>query len=132
MASIPKTPRFGGAGHGQGRKAGSKNKATLVKEQFRKDAIAVCVEMGVSPLEIMMTVARGGANGDAITERQFEAAKAAAPYIHPKLQSVNLSGSVKRDAEELSDDELAAIIAGAGSIGGDGAGETPEDSDVIH
>lgn len=99
-----------------GRPKGKANAATV-----RKKAIAERVEKrlgqrGATPLEIMARVMEGDLS---VTEMQFEAAKAAAPYIHPKLSAVQMSATVKRDVRDFSDEELSAI-AGAGGEGGEG------------
>ncbi|CAI9119562.1 hypothetical protein [Brytella acorum] len=82
---------------------------------LRKKALAERVEKQLAqkqatPLEIMARVMAGDVS---VTEMQFEAAKAAAPYIHPKLSAVTMNATVKRSVTEYSDDELAAI-AGEG------------------
>jgi len=50
----------------------------------------------------------------AFDEVKFEAAKAAAPFVHARLAAVEHSGNigVKR-ANEVTDDELANIAAGS-------------------
>ena len=42
-------------------------------------------------------------------------AKAAAPYLHPRLSSVRHTGDTEefRTAADMTDDEVAAIVAGA-------------------
>ncbi|WP_156795565.1 hypothetical protein [Bradyrhizobium icense] len=55
---------------------------------------------------------------------RFEAAKAAAPYVHARLAAVEHSGSVGiKRATEVSDDELAHIAAGSS----EGTAEAPID-----
>ncbi|MFT8354578.1 MAG: hypothetical protein ABF617_08230 [Gluconobacter japonicus] len=44
---------------------------------------------------------------------QFEAAKAAAPYMHPRLTSVQMNATLKRSAADYTDDELRAIAGGS-------------------
>lgn len=76
----PKRKKFGG------RQKGAKNKATKAKEM----AIA---KSGLTPLEFMLNVMRGTALPEKATaaekiaarNMQFEAAKAAAPYVHPRM-----------------------------------------------
>lgn len=84
--------RKGGARPGAGRPKGSPNKAT----QARQAAIAAS---GVTPLEFMLNIMRGEApEGADVAQRiawesmRFEAAKAAAPYVHPKLANVEHTG----------------------------------------
>jgi hypothetical protein len=47
--------------------------------------------------------------------RRDEMAKAAAPYLHPRLSSIEHSGDneASRKAVDMSDDDLAAIAARA-------------------
>lgn len=82
----------GGKRVGAGRKPGSKTKKT--SEMAMKAAIE-----GVSPLEYMLNVMRQPIpeNADALVKMQmvsqrFEAAKAAAPYVHPRLQTHEVTG----------------------------------------
>jgi hypothetical protein len=63
------------------------------------------MEGGITPLEFMLNIMRTEPDSDiedsrilqALLEMRFEAAKAAAPYIHPKLAAVELSGGVGVD-----------------------------------
>jgi hypothetical protein len=72
----------GGARSGAGRKAGSAS--TKTREIADKAA-----EEGITPLEYMLTILRDETKDIAA---RFEAAKHAAPYIHPKLSSIEASG----------------------------------------
>lgn len=82
----------GGARKGAGRKAGSATKKT---REIADRAMAD----GITPLEYMLQVMR--TEPDALMEpreamaavvMRFEAAKAAAPYIHPRLAAIEHSG----------------------------------------
>lgn len=84
--------KHGGARKGSGRKAGSATKKT------REIADKAAAE-GITPLEYMLQIMRDEsiASPDArvmLDHRamRFEAAKAAAPYIHPRLAAVEHSG----------------------------------------
>lgn len=72
----PGSPKTGG------RQKGTPNKATKARET----AIA---ESGLTPLEYMLSVMRDLAADEG---KRLDAAKAAAPYVHPKLANVELSG----------------------------------------
>jgi len=48
------------------------------------------IQSGVSPLEYMLNVMR---DKNADTERRDEMARAAAPYIHPRLQTTRVEGA---------------------------------------
>jgi len=67
-----------------GRKKGMPNKATAERQK----AIAAS---GFTPLDYMLAVVR---DTQADPVRRDEMAKAAAPYVHPKLASVNHGGKV--------------------------------------
>lgn len=82
----------GGARKGAGRKKGS---ATAKTRAIADKAAAD----GITPLEFMLQVMRSEPSDqldarDALraTEMRFEAAKAAAPYMHPRLASVEHVG----------------------------------------
>jgi hypothetical protein len=74
---------LGGKRPGAGRPKGSRNKAT---EEARKKA----AEIGVTPLEYMLGVM---ADTTADAKRRDAMAQAAAPYVHPKLASVQHTGA---------------------------------------
>jgi len=73
----------GGKRVGAGRKAGARNKATAERQ-------AAVEASGISPLDYLLQVMRDDKNEQGV---RIEAAKAAAPYVHPKLQSVVLHGN---------------------------------------
>jgi hypothetical protein len=68
---------------------------------------------GISPLEFMLNVMRTEPSDDIEDPRiltdmlamRFEAAKAAAPYMHPRLSSVEMNATVA--THEASLDDLA-------------------------
>jgi hypothetical protein len=68
----------GGARAGAGRKLGS---ATAKTREIADRALAD----GISPLEFMLQVMR---DGTAERAERLDMAKAAAPYIHPRLSSI--------------------------------------------
>ncbi len=71
----------GGARKGAGRKPGALT--TKTREIAEK-----AIEGGITPLDYMLEILRDiGAN----KADRFEAAKAAAPYIHPRLSAVDAS-----------------------------------------
>lgn len=73
----PGTPKTGG------RQKGTGNKATADRE-------AAIAASGLTPLDYMLQVMRTSADEG----RQLDAAKAAAPYVHPRLSAVELSGEL--------------------------------------
>ncbi|WP_152048263.1 hypothetical protein [Aureimonas psammosilenae] len=85
----------GGARTGAGRPAGAINKRT----QAQAEAVEAT---GISPLDYLLSVMRNAENDD---DTRIEAAKAAAPYVHAKLASVEVSGKLTISHE----DALAAL-----------------------
>lgn len=73
----------GGKRDGAGRKAGAANQRT------REIADAAAAQ-GITPLEYMLGVMR---DGNADIDRRDAMARAAAPYMHPSLKSVEHHGA---------------------------------------
>lgn len=73
----------GGKRPGAGRKRGAPNKATAARQKAVEQS-------GLTPLDYMLSIMRDETKP---TEDRFEAAKAAAPYVHPKLASVDHQSS---------------------------------------
>jgi hypothetical protein len=86
-----------------GRRKGTPNKATAL----RQEAIAAS---GLAPLAYLLSVLR---NEQESYERRFEAAKAAAPYVHPKLAAIEHAGKDGGPIEtrEVSDQDRARALA---------------------
>lgn len=102
----------GGPRKGSGRKAGSPNKAT----QKQRDEIAAS---GLTPLAYLLSVLR---NEGETEERRMDAAKSAAPYVHPRLASVDMTSKNDNTLRVISDqpqteDEWTKSI-GMGSASG--------------
>jgi hypothetical protein len=72
----------GGSRPGAGRQKGTPNKTTAQRQ-------AEIAAAGITPLDYMLELLRDTAKPDDI---RFEAAKAAAPYVHPKLAAVEHTG----------------------------------------
>lgn len=94
----------GGARQGAGRKRGGINK---VSAEQRK----AIVESGITPLQYMLKVMR---DENAVPARRDDMAKAAAPYVHPKLANMQHSGPrggpiQHVDLTKLSGDQLAQL-----------------------
>lgn len=84
----------GGARPNAGRKKGSPNKATSEQR-------AAIEASGLTPLEYMLSILRDETKP--VTDR-FEAAKAAAPFVHPRLSSIE--ADVTLSGQEAALDEL--------------------------
>ena len=68
----------------KGRKTGGRQKGSRNKYSREAEIAA----SGLTPLEYLLSIMRG----DGKPLERLEAARAAAPYVHPKLASVELSG----------------------------------------
>lgn len=82
----------GGARSGAGRKPGTINKAT-------KKAIEKAEAGGIMPLDFMLEIMR---DETAAREERLDMAKAAAPYVHAKLASIEAKVDVA-GVEDLLD-----------------------------
>lgn len=98
-----------------GRQKGSLNKATARRERE-------IAKSGITPLEYMLKVMR---NPKASDDRRDDMAKAAAPYVHPKLASMQHTGPKGGpmqmqtvDLTNASDEHLAALKAIFGPLAG--------------
>jgi hypothetical protein len=69
----------GGARPGAGRKKGSKNRQAVQQIE------SLCEKYAMMPLDLLLTVLNDESEP---MERRMKAAKAAAPYIHPRLAPV--------------------------------------------
>lgn len=105
----------GGARKGAGRKAGSATKKT-------REIADKAASEGITPLEYMLNVMRTESPDFedvrllvAHRAMQFEAARAAAPYVHARLAAVELKGGLRLTKTDLSDEDLAAIATGRGA-----------------
>lgn len=63
---------------------------------------------GILPLEFMLDALRDESRPFDV---RMDAAKAAAPYVHPRLSQVDANVTRKRDVTDLSTDELDELIA---------------------
>lgn len=104
----------GGYRPGSGRKKGTKNPATLHKEALLDEVIVRAVEGEKTPLEVMLEIMRAP---ETPAMMKFEAAKAAAPYVHPRLSQTDSTVMHKYDAVDYSREELIAIASGARDSG---------------
>lgn len=83
----------GGARKGAGRKAGSATKRT-------REIADAAAASGITPLEFMLQIMRTEPSEQLepidyfrAQSMRFEAAKAAAPYMHPRLAAIEHSGA---------------------------------------
>lgn len=86
----------GGKRPGAGRPKGSRNKRTV-------EVIEAVKSTGMTPLEYLTSVYQDVSRDEA---KRIDAAKAAAPYVHAKLNSVELSGNPDNPIEMVNRIEL--------------------------
>ena len=91
-----------------GRKKGTPNRVTLDRE-------AHIEKTGLTPLQYMLGLLRDEANPQDV---RFAAAKEAAPYVHPKLASIdaNMNHTVTKHDDVLA--EIEAVINSSENVHG--------------
>lgn len=102
-----------------GRKKGTPNKATAKRE-------AEITASGLTPLDYMLNMLR---DKDAVPEDRKWAAAQAAPYVHPRLASVEHSGDLTHTHEHA---EPAQAAAEATDIFHSPAGKPNSGDKVVH
>lgn len=110
----------GGKRPGAGRKPGVARKTTeaIIEDQRARRE--------VMPLSVMLRAMREALHAGDL-DKAHNYAKDAAPYVHPKLASTEVKVEDNRDATDMSDAELAAVIA-AGSSEGTAEAESGEEA----
>ena len=100
MTERPK--QRGGRRPGAGRPKGAVSKKS-------KELIAAVEATGVTPLDFLLSVMRDSKKD---LEYRIDAAKSAAPYVHPKLAmtDVNVTGDLRLLTDEALDDEIAELL----------------------
>jgi hypothetical protein len=108
MTTKSEKPRHGGPRPNSGRKKGTKNPATIAKEAVLTEVLTRALENETTPLEVMLTIMRDPASPAAM---KFEAAKAAAPYVHPRLSQVDSRVTRVNDVTELTVEQIDRLLA---------------------
>ena len=67
-----------------GRQKGTPNKVTIERRMRAQAGLEAAKQTGAMPLDIMLAVAAGGPEADKISDRQLQAAIAAAPLRPPE------------------------------------------------
>jgi hypothetical protein len=93
----------GGPRSGAGRKKGSLNRLT-------EEAVKAAEKGGVMPLDYLLGVMRDDTQDQAI---RIDAAKAAAPYVHAKLQAIQHTGADGGPIEIVSKRQRDAAVTAA-------------------
>jgi hypothetical protein len=88
----------GGRREGSGRPKGAINKRT-------EEAIAKAAETGITPLDYLLGLMRDEGQEQSV---RLDAAKAAAPYVHAKLQAIQHSGDAENPVNLITRVELVA------------------------
>lgn len=114
----------GGKREGAGRKVGVPNKITLERELRAANGVESAMKSGVLPLDVMLHRMRGT---QPVTDNEFAAAVAAAPYIHPRLSAV--AQTAMSDLDKFTDQELRDEIARLESERNAGVDPSEEPSD---
>lgn len=99
MVEIKSNKTTGGVRAGSGRKKGSPNKKTAAIQKAVE-------ESGLSPLDYMLEVMRDFA---AEPRDRLSAASMAAPYVHAKLSSIELTGKDGGAIKAVTRIELVAL-----------------------
>ena len=108
MTIKSEKPRHGGPRPNSGRKKGTKNPATIAKEAVLTEVLARAIQDETTPLEVMLTIMRDPESPPAM---KFEAAKAAAPYVHPRLSQVDSRVTKVNDVSELTIEQIDRLLA---------------------
>ena len=92
----------GGARPGAGRPKGRRSDKTA-------ERLAAIEAAGITPLDYLLRLMRDGTVEPAV---RLDAAKSAAPYVHPKLNAIEHTGSLDvRDVAELTPEVSATLPA---------------------
>jgi hypothetical protein len=100
-----------------GRTKGTPNKSKVYRELALKRAhkeiaqkISPELVKDLSPKAVMLLIMKMAIEQENIP-LALQAAEKVAPYVHQKLANTEVHATIKRPAKEMSDDELASIIA---------------------
>jgi len=97
-------------GHG-GKRPGAGRKKGVPNKRARELMERVAANGAAMPVDFMLSLMRDPAMP---VELRFEAAKAAAPFLHPKLNSIEHSGPAggpTPSAEHITDEQRARALA---------------------
>jgi hypothetical protein len=129
MSAETRKSKRGGPRPGSGRPKGTKNPLTKQKEALQQEVIARAIRNDVTPLEVMLNIMR---DPETDASMRFEAAKAAAPYVHPRLSQVDSTVTHKRDVAELTTAELDELLAAELASGKARTARGQRDPDSVH
>jgi hypothetical protein len=95
----------GGKRPGAGRPKGCKNRKT----EERLEHLKLLAAAGITPLEYMLATLRDPKEEP---DRRLDAAKSAAPYVHPRLAQtdISVSGDLRFLTDQAIEDELGDLL----------------------
>lgn len=129
MTTKSEKSRHGGPRPGSGRPKGAKSKTTIMKESVLEEVLTRAIQDETTPLEVMLTIMRDPASPAAM---KFEAAKAAAPYVHPRLSQVDSRVTKVHDVAELTPEQIDGLLADRLAAGKAAAADGTEEPDSVH
>lgn len=94
----------GGKRPGAGRRKGSTNTKTAIERAAVREKVEAIKSEGDLPLDVLLRIMRTSKDETVI----IDCAKAAAPYIHPKLASIEHKGDPDNPLETVTRIELTA------------------------
>lgn len=94
----------GGPRPGAGRRKGSTNAKTAIERAATKEKLEALKAAGPLPLDILLGIMRSSTDQSVI----IDCAKAAAPYVHPKLNSIEHKGDPDNPIETVTTIELTS------------------------
>jgi hypothetical protein len=94
----------GGARPGAGRKKGATNTKTAIERAAIREKVEAIKSEGDTPLEVLLRIMRTAKDEATI----IDCAKAAAPYVHPKLNNIQHSGDAENPVETVTRVELSS------------------------
>jgi len=107
--------------------AGRKSKSREILIERSRDA---ALNAKVTPLEYMLEILQDVQNPQKI---RFDAAIAAAPYVHPRLTNSTVTTTIKRSVDELTTAELIAALQQDADRSGAAAPEAGDaEPDSVH
>lgn len=97
------------------RPLGRLNKTTVERQLRAKRGLKNALDGGLLPLDVMVARLRDTAlpSGRKPTQSQFEAAVAAAPYVHPRLSAIayqKVPPAARFDVSQLTQEERVMLL----------------------
>jgi hypothetical protein len=100
-----------------------------MKEAVLEEVLTRAIQDETTPLEVMLTIMRDPESPAAM---KFEAAKAAAPYVHPRLSQVDSRVTKVTDVAELTPEQIDRLLADRLAAGKAAQADGAEELDRLH